>query len=293
LRQVQLLQQALSVQCTKDVPLPKTTEKICTLIEQAFAMGDIKADLLCCIALLHSLSDNFPHAQSIISHDIAALTDAAPYGSKDIHLFLENEQSLLENDHHNDSRSHIALTAQSKNSSPTNVPICENSVCGKRGHTKAYCIKPGGSMAGKTVEESKAACKAAREKKPLAANPPKIPITVKDINGHVFTVMVDSDTTPSPASEFAGLASDPIPTASTDMDEYESWVIIEEEPTTTVNWNGHTSTPIDSTLTVEPLNQMRRSVVTTHDFPFIIDSGAMVHISPKKSDFLNLHPIPP
>ncbi|KAF8227959.1 hypothetical protein L208DRAFT_1404590 [Tricholoma matsutake] len=86
-------------------------------------------------------------------------------------------------------------------------------------------------MAGKTVEESKAACKAAHEKKPLAANPPKIPITVKDINGHAFTVMVDLDTTPSPASEFAGLASDPIPTGSTDMDKYEGWVVIEEEPT--------------------------------------------------------------
>lgn len=97
--QVQLLQQALSVQCTKDVPLPKTTEKICTLIERAFAMGDIKADLLCCIALLHSLSDNFPHARSIISRNITALTDAAPYGSKDICLFLDNEQFLLENDH--------------------------------------------------------------------------------------------------------------------------------------------------------------------------------------------------
>jgi len=31
--QVQLLQQALSIQCTKDMPLPKTAEKICTLIE--------------------------------------------------------------------------------------------------------------------------------------------------------------------------------------------------------------------------------------------------------------------
>ncbi|KAF8224583.1 hypothetical protein L208DRAFT_1409963 [Tricholoma matsutake] len=89
-------------------------------------------------------------------------------------------------------------------------------------------------MARKTIEELKAAHKAAHEKKPLTVNPPKIPITVKDVNGHAFTVMVDLDTTPSPASDFAGLASDPVPTTSTDMNEYEGWVIIEEEPTTTV-----------------------------------------------------------
>ncbi|KAF8226336.1 hypothetical protein L208DRAFT_1501050 [Tricholoma matsutake] len=35
-------------------------------------MGTVISDLLCCIALLNSLSSHFPHAHSIISCDIAA-----------------------------------------------------------------------------------------------------------------------------------------------------------------------------------------------------------------------------
>jgi hypothetical protein len=51
-------------------------------------MGDTKADLLCCIALLNSLSEHFPHARSIISRDITTLTESTPYTSKDIRRFL-------------------------------------------------------------------------------------------------------------------------------------------------------------------------------------------------------------
>ena len=290
--QVQLLQQALSIQCTKDVPLPETAEKICTLIEHAFAMGNIKADLLCCITLLNSLSDNFPHARSIISCDITATTTASPYGLKDIHLFLENEQSLLENDHRNDSRSHVALTARAKSTKSSNIPTCGNPVCKKTGHMMEYCIKAGGGMAGKTIEESKAARKLALEKKSSGSHTSKIPVTVKDVNRRAFTVMIDSETNPPPilCPEFAGLACDPIPTATIDEVEYEGWVVIEEEATVTVDWNQYTSAPAGDAFTVEPLNQTGRSQLSLDDYPFIVDSGATVHISPNKGDFITLRP---
>ncbi|KAF8234202.1 hypothetical protein L208DRAFT_1157971, partial [Tricholoma matsutake] len=151
--QVQLLQQALSIQCTKDTPLPETADKICALIERAFAMGDIKPDLLCCIMLLNSLSEHFPHVHSIISRDITASTDASPYTSMKIHQFLENEQSLLENDVCNDFHPSVTLTAHTKPTRPPNRLICSNSTCGKSGYTIEYCIKPGGGMAGKTLTE--------------------------------------------------------------------------------------------------------------------------------------------
>ncbi|KAF8218472.1 hypothetical protein L208DRAFT_1064996, partial [Tricholoma matsutake] len=163
--QVQLLQQALSIQCTKDTPLPETTDKICALIECAFAIGDIKADLLCCIALLNSLSEHFPHAHSIISHDIMASTDTSPYTSMKIHQFLENEQSLLENDARNNFCPFVTPTAHTKLTRPSNRLICSNSTCGKPGHTIKYCIKPGGGMAGKTLTESIAARRAASDQK--------------------------------------------------------------------------------------------------------------------------------
>jgi hypothetical protein len=88
--------------------------------------GDIKADLLCCIALLNSLGKHFPHACSIISHGITTLTESTPYTSKDIHCFLENEQSLLENEQHGEPRSTIALAAHVKLAKLSNTPTCGN-----------------------------------------------------------------------------------------------------------------------------------------------------------------------
>ena len=147
-------------------------------------------------------------------------------------------------------------------------------------------------MAGKTIEESKAACKLALKKKTLGL---KIPITVKDVNGCAFTVMVDSraDVSTPPCSEFAGLASDPIPTATIDEVEYDSWVVIEEEATTTIDWSQHTSTPADNAFAAEPLNQTQCTQLSLDDYPFIVDSGTTVHISPDQNNFLTLHPTPP
>jgi hypothetical protein len=47
--QVAFLQRALTMQFTKDIPLPETAERI-SLIEHSFAMGTVTSDLLCCIA---------------------------------------------------------------------------------------------------------------------------------------------------------------------------------------------------------------------------------------------------
>ncbi|KAF8240510.1 hypothetical protein L208DRAFT_1232533, partial [Tricholoma matsutake] len=149
-RQVQLLiTTALTIQCTTETPLPEMADKICALIDCMFAMGDIKPDLLCCIALLNSLSDNFPHAHSIISRDITASTKESPYTSKDICSFLENEQSLLENDHCMDPWPSVALTTHIKSTRLFNAPVCGNPNCKKMGHLTKYCIKTGGGMCSK------------------------------------------------------------------------------------------------------------------------------------------------
>lgn len=94
-------------------------------------------------------------------------------------------------------------------------------------------------MAGKTIEETRAAHKLALEKKTPSSSISKILITVKDVNRCAFTVMVDSETTSlsPPHPEFAGLTCNPIPIATIDEAEYDGWVVIEEEPIATVDWN--------------------------------------------------------
>jgi hypothetical protein len=45
---------------------------------------------------------------------------------------------------------------------------------------------------------------------------------------------------------------------------------------------------VGGAFTVEPLNQPNRSQLSLADLPFIVDTGATVHISPERTDFLSL-----
>ena len=149
-------------------------------------------------------------------------------------------------------------------------------------------------MAGKTLTESIAARRAASDQKkkpgPITT---KIPITMKDVNGCAFTVMVDHNptSTVTSTSDFAGIASDPIPIAKIDAIEYEGWLAVEEEARTTVDWTKHSTPGDDSIFTIAPLSQTEHTLISSVDLPFLVDSGATVHISPDRSDFLSLHPI--
>jgi hypothetical protein len=150
-------------------------------------------------------------------------------------------------------------------------------------------------MAGKTIDESKAARKLMLEKKRQGTDSSKVPVTVKDVNRRAFTIMINSTQVSSPSTtpEFSRLAADPLPMATIDEVEYEGWLVIEEEPVTSVNWNEHHTTAVDDTFTIESSNQSSHSRMSLMDFPFIVDTGATGHISPDHSDFLHLHPIQP
>jgi hypothetical protein len=78
-------------------------------------------------------------------------------------------------------------------------------------------------MAGKTIDESKAARKLMLEKKRQGTDSSKVPVTVEDVNGCAFTVMINSTqvSSPSHTPEFARLAADPLPMATIDEVEYE------------------------------------------------------------------------
>ena len=81
IRQVQLLQEALTTQCTKSTLLPITADRICTVLDCVYNMGNISKDLLKCIALLASLGCDFPHLHSIITHNISAAMAKNPFTS--------------------------------------------------------------------------------------------------------------------------------------------------------------------------------------------------------------------
>ncbi|KAF8224082.1 hypothetical protein L208DRAFT_1513825 [Tricholoma matsutake] len=124
----------------------------------------------------------------------------------------------------------------------------------------------------------------------------KVPVTMKDNNGQAFTIMIDSSALNNGEAvtcEFAGLASDPLSSASIDEVKYEGWLATEEEFTTSIDWADN-NTPVNKdTFAVTPLNQSQCTTISLNNHPFYVDTGAMVHITLDRSDFLTLCAISP
>ncbi|KAF8806709.1 hypothetical protein BYT27DRAFT_7028944, partial [Phlegmacium glaucopus] len=63
--------------------------------------------------------------------------------------------------------------------------------------------------------------------------------------------------------------------------------------TTSVDWN-KASQPIDlAKVTVAALNQNSKTILSLAKFPFYVDSGASIYVTPDKSDFYTLRQIEP
>ena len=95
------------------------------------------------------------------------------------------------------------------------------------------------------------------------------------------------------ASIWFGVASDAIPeTASIETVEYEGWLVFEEEPRATIDWNTHTKpSNVAAISEISPIQQTNCTPISFEDLPFYVDTGATIHISPERSDFLMLRPI--
>ena len=303
IRQVNLLQKALAAKCTKETPLPETGRQICEDIKRAFTIGTLNEDLLCCIALMNVLED-FPHLRTTVSTGLTNSKEGS-YTSENILLLLETEQALHDADTLKRGRNNLivestALAAQTKPSKSHNIPTC--SVCKRSGHTNTYCVMTGGGMAGKTIAESIAARKRDRENKKDGNGgshvPGKVSVTMRDSSGKAFIIQVDPGdvSMPTPTAEFAGIASGSILenealAESIEQVEYEGWLVFEEEPRATVDWNTHTKpSDVAAISEISPINQNNHTPISLDELPFYVDTGATVHISPEKSDFLTLKP---
>ena len=132
-------------------------------------------------------------------------------------------------------------------------------------------------------------------------------IAVKGFDGQAYIVDVSHlqkiqleakkpETTKS--TEFAGITS-PAPTNTTNFFEYQGFMAVEDDVSdtghdlrTSINWNdnlanGHET--ILATTAIAPLNQQECTILSSlNKKPFYLDSGAMVHISPCRSDFIML-----
>lgn len=167
IKQIALLQEALSTYCSTNEPLPVTAGRITDTVKRAFDIGTIDRDLFTCIALLNSLNDpSFESLQNSVSTLISRSTQSSPCDPTDIRILMENAQNIL----NAKAKSNQATAFSARGGGrPTDLPghnhgpgatCCENCFSLKkpcRGHTKAFCVRKGGGMAGKTVAEAQEA----------------------------------------------------------------------------------------------------------------------------------------
>ncbi|KAF5347090.1 hypothetical protein D9758_011643 [Tetrapyrgos nigripes] len=131
--------------------------------------------------------------------DLKANPTAKKYDSSDIKRVLDMAQGLVDSDA---KTTDIVLSSQTspKSNSCTrpNSPKCTNPKCTKPiGHTREWCISPGGGMAGKTIEESKEACLKDCEKRKGGnklgeTNKPNYQVV--ESNGHAYIIDIDNNT---------------------------------------------------------------------------------------------------
>lgn len=115
---------------------------------------------------------------------------------------------------------------------------------------------------------------------------------VEDGNlGKLQTVNTGMTTT---TTSFAGLVTNNIPHISSDNEtEWKEWMatIEEEKPTASLDWKDYSRQIQNSKPAMVTQNESALTITT--DNSFFIDSGATVHISPYKADFLTFQPISP
>lgn len=302
-QQERLLQEALTTKCSPAEFLTKTADGIIEKIDCAFDAGDVTKELLLLIVILSALSNrSYAHIRSIISRDLTNASDVTKYGPTEIRRFLEGEQTLIDADKPNSTEVVLATTPASKSSKYSRL-ICEGCKSKGRpnfiGHTLPWCILEGGGMAGKTVEESRTARIAHFKAKDRDRKKSSSKVTITPSGGSAFTLEGDPDliaaymtareskTLPPAKTEFAGLTSDVLPTATIEEVEeleFNALVVLEEEPQAGINWNNYNKHDLDSETVL--------ASVSLETLPFYLDSGATVHITPDPSDFTSLTKIP-
>ncbi|KAJ3538092.1 hypothetical protein NMY22_g5311 [Coprinellus aureogranulatus] len=313
IQQTRMLLDAFNASITSGDNVIEKVSQICTLINQAFDIGNgIKRDTLKSIALFNAIGSYSDSLRTIIASTLSTThSDPNHEYAPQICAIIEREYTVRRNLQSNGENT--ALAAQSSNRKPQGTrPYCVN--CKLEGHSKQYCIAKGGDMEGKLLRESREQ----REKDRTAAKggkksngAPKSKIVLYSSTGEAFivdsTAATQTASTKPPASntsEFAGLASYSVQDLARDVpgtgeeEEYNSWIAEEEEHHASVDWAKFTTTSHSDT-DIETIHSPELAAITQEavakypldSYPFWADTGASTHISPDKSDFINLTPV--
>ncbi|KAG5732659.1 hypothetical protein E4T56_gene16773 [Termitomyces sp. T112] len=295
IKQIALLQKALLTYCSQSESLPVTASWITNIVKLAFDIGKISTDLFTCIALLNSLNDpSFEALQNSVSTLLSKSMKDLPCSPMDIWLLMENAQNII-----NSKANTTATVLNAKGGIKphnTNLP----------GHNHGPGAK-GGGMAGKSIADAQNAQRASK-KKPKAPSTntsaqTKSFVAVTRLDGKLWYVdpinLRQLPALPKTAA-FTGIAGTQSPTIALDHStkcwEHTGFMVFEDPRMTILDWDNYTK-PIEDhimAMDISPISTARKNPLTSlTSIPFLVDSGATIHISPCRDDFFTLCPILP
>src|ERR1700761_6941343 len=149
--QIKVINEALGTRFTPGTPLSQTVDQMKRLHSRFIKMGRIDDDKLLTILLFNALRDHYTRLQTSINDMFTSGTTT----SADVCSCLLLEEQVI-----NDNANISLPTALAAVSTKPPRPVCAN--CKRASHRTEFCIGPGGQMAGKTIEEARAAQDAAR-----------------------------------------------------------------------------------------------------------------------------------
>ena len=311
--QMLLIEKALAIRSQPGTPLMTTAEEINTLHERIEAMGPINFDHVRLMFLLHCLSN---HHMLVCSHLLNLIEDPTFTSSTILCNFTQHD-----NFSHHQSIMGVqssALVAQGQGQERPRS-LCTH--CKKPGHLADFCVRPGGKMHGRIIDEAHSTQHAASDKPPCADKVSTLSTATAKITSTdtastqssssatqstrpsvVIGGMTYYPATPTPSSmACVAVSHPPSSILSMELDDsgdsnpysYHSYLALGGPLTASVDWVRHT-TVIDWLATESsPVLSLCACALLSRaiECPFILDSGASHHISPERSDFKELRPI--
>jgi hypothetical protein len=149
--QINLLRKVFDMQFDQHAPMEDTLHTVLNIHDRITKMGILDNNKLLSVILVNCLDRHFPQLQS----EIHGMTDNTTYSSVDTVKRIHTEANLRKRRAEMGSPTHaVALAATSTNGKEAPV-VCSN--CKWLHHTIDFCVKRGGKMAGRSVEDAKAA----------------------------------------------------------------------------------------------------------------------------------------
>lgn len=312
--QILLIEKVMKLEFCPGTRFAQTWNEIDTLVERIKAIGPLDYDQLKTAIVIKALGRNYENLQLTIQ----SITKQPAFSVKDV-----SDRLLEEDDHVRNREAQGFLPVASAFASQTNAPKARTrptcSHCKRTGHYADFCVQPGGKMAGRSVEDARAAYRASqRRDRPensilstsanVAATSSSSPAVVAAppatvaapsvapvmINGIAYAPVSTLSTAPTTDTAlFTATGGNVTPLDATY--DFLASIAVCGAPQVSIDWDVHSKSVDLNQVPSVPVafSASRAPILDLADSPFFLDTGANAHISPEQSDFKTLRPISP